>query len=76
MGGIDGVLNNVTKIQKIMSSVQQMAPMLKLVMGSIGKSKSASSNDDDTYYELPRRRRRRRRRSGSSRRPSGRGRRR
>lgn len=65
MGGIDGVLEHVTKIQKIMSSVQQMAPMLKLLMG---KKASPAALDEDDYVPRRYRRRRRRRRTGSSRR--------
>jgi hypothetical protein len=68
MGGLDGVLENVSKIQKIMNTVQQMAPMMKLLMNN-GKSATAASKWDETDEYVPRRRRRRRRRrSGSSRR--------
>jgi hypothetical protein len=64
MGGIDGILNTMGKVQKLVSSVQQMAPMLKLVAGSFLSSKK--NNDDDEYDSLPRRRRRRKRRRTSS----------
>jgi hypothetical protein len=43
MGGIEGVLANVGKFQKFMSTMQQLAPMLKLFMGNKG-SKAATAN--------------------------------
>jgi hypothetical protein len=64
MGGIDGVIATITKMQKVMSSVQQMAPMLKLLT-NFGKKKGASVLSDDDEWKPRRRRRRRRRRSGS-----------
>jgi hypothetical protein len=63
MGGIDGIINTMGKVQKLVSSFQQMAPMLKLVAGSF-----LSKKKDDDYDSLPRRRRRRKRRSSSTRR--------
>ena len=69
MGGLDGLLENVGKMQKIMGSVQQMAPMIKLLLNTGKTAKATSSMDrDDDFYVPRRRRRRRRRRSGSSRR--------
>ncbi|CAM4488823.1 tyrosine protein kinase [Paenibacillus tarimensis] len=69
MGGLDGILGTMTKVQKLFSNVQQMAPMLKLLMGSIGKKSAASvlSDDDEGEWRPSRRRRRRktRRRSGT-----------
>jgi hypothetical protein len=65
MGGIDGILNTMGKVQKLVSSVQQMAPMLKLVAGSFLSSKKGG-DDDDEYDSLPRRRRRRKRRRSST----------
>jgi hypothetical protein len=43
MGGIDGVLANVGKLQKFMATVQQMAPMFKLFLGKKG-GKSTPAN--------------------------------
>lgn len=60
MGGIEGMMSTLTKVQKTMQTFQQMAPMLKLLIPKLGGAKSASLDDDDYYY---RRRRRRRRRS-------------
>jgi hypothetical protein len=57
MGGIDGILSTVGKVQKFMSTMQQMAPLLKLFMKKKGKGSNAASTDDDYEYR-PRRRRR------------------
>jgi hypothetical protein len=66
MGGIDGVLNMLQKASKVMQTVQQMAPMLKLLVGSFGKKASTAVNDEG---DAPRvRRRRKRRRKGRRRR--------
>lgn len=43
MGGIDGIVSTMTRVQKMVSSFQQMAPMLKLLMGSFG-AKAASKS--------------------------------
>jgi hypothetical protein len=42
MGGIEGIVSSVGKVQKVMASFQQMAPMVKLVMGTFGKGKGKS----------------------------------
>ncbi|WP_223068832.1 hypothetical protein [Paenibacillus caui] len=34
MGGIDGIMSTLGKVQKVVSSFQQIAPMAKLLMGS------------------------------------------
>jgi len=67
LGGIDGILSNVTKVQKIVANVQQMAPLIKVLMGSFKKeSKSAKASfDDDDDVGLRPRRRRKRRKTGS-----------
>ncbi|WP_168120346.1 hypothetical protein [Paenibacillus sp. HB172176] len=66
MGGLDGILSTVTKVQKVMGSVTQMAPMVKVLMGSFGK-KSISEDDENNSEWKPRRRRRRRRPASSAR---------
>ncbi|MFD2611421.1 aminotransferase [Paenibacillus gansuensis] len=69
MGGIEGIVNTMTKAQKFMNSVQQFAPMFKLLATSFGKKK-ADDDDDD----IPVRRRRKRKRSsykGKGRRTKG-----
>jgi hypothetical protein len=43
MGGIEGVLSTMGKVQKFMSTMQQMAPMIKLFMGSKA-GKAAATN--------------------------------
>ncbi|THF77343.1 hypothetical protein [Cohnella fermenti] len=63
MGGVEGLLSNVGKVQKFMTTVQQMAPLIKLFMGK----KGGSSDDDSEDSYRPRRRRRRRRRSSNRR---------
>ncbi|OAB44642.1 hypothetical protein [Paenibacillus antarcticus] len=59
MGGIDGIVSSMGKFQKVMSSVQQMAPMIKLMMGTFGKGKTKGTPEDDDpiYYTPPKRRR-------------------
>ncbi|MGG1311595.1 MULTISPECIES: aminotransferase [Cohnella] len=63
MGGIDGILSGMTKIQKIVSTMQQMAPLFKLFAKGAAKAGTASSNT----AARPRRRTRRRRSVGSGR---------
>ncbi|OAB36056.1 hypothetical protein [Paenibacillus glacialis] len=59
MGGIDGIVSSMGKFQKVMSGVQQMAPLIKLMMGSFGKGKTKGTpEDDDPIYYTPRKRRR------------------
>lgn len=59
MGGIDGMLNTLGKVQKVMSGIQQFAPMAKLIMGALpfGAAKAKSVNNLDEY--VPRRKKRR-----------------
>lgn len=65
IGGIDGILTTVTKVQKVVSSVSQMAPLVKVLMGSFSKKSSSDSDDDDGEWK-PKRRKRRKPSSGSS----------
>ncbi|MFC5530985.1 hypothetical protein [Cohnella yongneupensis] len=51
MGGIEGVMSMVGKAQKFMSTMQQVAPLVKLFMGKKGSSADKSTS-------RPRRRRR------------------
>jgi hypothetical protein len=39
MGGIDGLMGHVTKIQKIIQSIQQLSPMLKLLMSAKARTR-------------------------------------
>lgn len=75
MGGIDGILQTMTRVQKLMQTFQQMAPMVKLLLGTFkGGQATATSNSFEGDGLAPVRRKRRRRsrkRSSSSRKPSG-----
>ncbi|WP_197258742.1 oligopeptidase [Paenibacillus dendritiformis] len=61
LGGIDGIVDTMGKVQKIMSSVQQIMPVAKVFMGTLlpgkggGKKLSTTDGGDDA---APRRRRR------------------
>lgn len=50
MGGIDGIVSTMTRVQKMVSSFQQMAPMLKLLMGSFGAKAAAKSVGKGSSY--------------------------
>lgn len=43
MGGIEGIIGTMAKLQKIFASIQQMAPMLKLLMKSFGGPAKAAT---------------------------------
>ncbi|MBP2000867.1 hypothetical protein J2Z69_001898 [Paenibacillus shirakamiensis] len=83
MGGIDGVLNTMGKVQQMMQGVQQFAPMAKLVMGGLlpgGKGKTNASKNQELDEYRPRRRKSRsksgvgtkKRKSTSGKRPASR----
>jgi hypothetical protein len=60
MGGIDGIVATMTKVQKVVSSVSQMAPLIKVLAGSLGKKGAAATiAEDATAVPRPRKRRRR-----------------
>ncbi|MHA6482748.1 hypothetical protein ACX1C1_12680 [Paenibacillus sp. strain BS8-2] len=60
MGGLDGILSTVTKVQKVVGSVSQMAPLVKVFMGSFGKkSESTNSGSAQPSYSRPKTRKRR-----------------
>ncbi|MBE7681502.1 tyrosine protein kinase [Paenibacillus sp. P13VS] len=62
-GGIDGIMSGIGKMQKVVGGIQQMAPMMKLVMGILpfgkGKNKSSPAETDYEEYTPPRPRKRR-----------------
>ncbi|WP_440116287.1 tyrosine protein kinase [Paenibacillus sp. QZ-Y1] len=65
-GGIDGIMNGIGKMQKVVGGFQQMAPMMKLVMGILpfGKGKTNKSAADADFEEYtPRRPRKRRKKT-------------
>ncbi|AET59155.1 tyrosine protein kinase [Paenibacillus terrae] len=73
MGGIDGIVATFGKVQKVMSSVQQFAPMAKLIMGALpafGKSASKNSAtelaEELDEYTPPRPRRKKTQRKSST----------
>jgi hypothetical protein len=43
MGGIDGLMGHVTRFQKIIQSIQQLSPMLKVLLGSFGGAKATTA---------------------------------
>lgn len=70
MGGIDGIVETMGKVQKVMNSVSQIAPVAKLLMGTLlpGKKKDEEAEDENEYR--PKRKRRRKRTTGRNRTPS------
>nr|WP_246628024.1 hypothetical protein [Paenibacillus oenotherae] len=68
IGGIDGIVNTMTKVQKVVNSVSQMAPLIKVLAGSFGKkgdSAAIAEDDTDGLAAPPRRKKRRRTGSGA-----------
>ena len=63
MGGIDGILSGIGKFQKFMSTMQQLAPLLRLFIGSSASTKSTSLGAASQGVKRRRRPRRSRRRS-------------
>ncbi|MUG44517.1 hypothetical protein GNP95_05855 [Paenibacillus woosongensis] len=70
LGGIDGILATMGKVQKVMQTVQQFAPMAKLITGLLPGGKGARPKG--AGYKLDEFRPRRRRRSNRSGRKSSR----
>lgn len=66
MGGIDGIVATMGKVQKLVSGFQQMAPMIKLLASTLLPGAKTADNDDEDG--VPRRRRRRARRGAAARR--------
>jgi hypothetical protein len=57
MGGVEGIIGAMSKVQKFIGGFQQVAPMLKVLFNSIGSNRAKSS--------APVRRRKRRKKSNS-----------
>jgi hypothetical protein len=70
IGGIDGVLNGLGKFQKLMSTMQQMAPLLRLLIGKGGTAAAAGISTGRPRRKSSRTRRRTGTRRGGSRRTS------
>ncbi|WP_244209114.1 aminotransferase [Paenibacillus ferrarius] len=64
MGGIDGIIGSMGKVQKFMNTFQQMAPMVKTLFASIGKGKVNSSKEVEEIFKP---KRKRRKKSGAAR---------
>jgi len=58
MGGIEGIISTVSKVQKVMQTLQQFGPMLKLLIPKLGTKKAIEPDDDLEDYPIRRRRRR------------------
>ncbi|MFF2885577.1 tyrosine protein kinase [Paenibacillus sp. NPDC057967] len=72
MGGLDGILTTITKVQKVFGSITQMAPLAKLLIPSFGKKGSKeSSGGSSSSDRRPSRRKSRRTGTGSGRSKSG-----
>lgn len=76
LGGIEGILATMGKVQKVMQTVQQFAPMAKMIAGLIPGKKGAkllggNSGESLDEYKPSRRRRGKKSRSGSSKSRSG-----
>ncbi|SFE73537.1 hypothetical protein SAMN05216378_3886 [Paenibacillus catalpae] len=65
IGGLDGILTTVGKVQKVVSSVSQMAPLVKVIFGSFKKDSGSDVTDDDVEL-VPKKRKRRRKPTGSA----------
>ncbi|MCP1312487.1 hypothetical protein [Paenibacillus tyrfis] len=60
LGGVEGIVETFNKMQKMVQSVQQFAPMLKVLFNSFGKKDTAASKSGGNRSSTGRRRRRRR----------------
>jgi hypothetical protein len=75
MGGIEGIVNTLTRVQKLVQSVQQITPMLKLLLPKAGAT-TAAEEEEEWDDISPRRRRPRSRKRSYGPRPATGGRRR
>lgn len=57
MGGIDGILNTVTKMQSVINSIAQIAPMVKVLLGAGKKGNKSASHRTQGSYSKSRKRR-------------------
>lgn len=65
IGGLDGILTTVGKVQKVVSSVSQMAPLVKVILGSFKKDAGDDASDDGLEF-VPKKRKRRKKPAGSA----------
>ncbi|QHW31474.1 hypothetical protein GZH47_11890 [Paenibacillus rhizovicinus] len=69
MGGLDGIVTTMTKVQKVVGSITQMAPLIKVLAGSFGKkgaSATIAEDDDSTPRPRPRKKKGRKPVAGKS----------
>ncbi|NBD25597.1 hypothetical protein [Paenibacillus glycinis] len=69
MGGLDGIVTTMTKVQKVVGSITQMAPLIKVLAGSFGKKGASATIADDgdiDEYRPKARKKKRRRATGKS----------
>jgi hypothetical protein len=66
LGGVEGIVETMGKVQKMVQGVQQMAPLVKVLMGSFGKKKKSRDKSTDGLAPVRRRRRRSRNANGTS----------
>lgn len=50
-GGLDGILATVTKVQKVVSTVGQIAPMAKVFTGILGGKRPSNNSEQSTSSE-------------------------
>ncbi|SFT19262.1 hypothetical protein [Paenibacillus sp. BC26] len=65
LGGIDGIVTTMGKVQKVVGSITQMAPLIKVLASSFGKKGASVTSTDDDDDAPPKRRKKKRRRTGS-----------
>lgn len=59
MGGINGIIGTMTRVQKMVQSFQQVAPMIKLLMGSFAKASTARAGNNPKWSKKSSKRKRR-----------------
>ncbi len=71
VGGIDGLITRMNQVQKLIHTVQQFAPVMKMLSGAFGRKPLSTTSDEDDESFLPptrartgNRRRRGKRRAG------------
>ncbi|AFC33422.1 hypothetical protein PM3016_6818 [Paenibacillus mucilaginosus 3016] len=64
LGGVEGIVSTFGKVQTVVQSMSQMAPMIKLLLGSFGKGKKSDAEASDDGDGLAGTRRKRRKRKG------------
>jgi hypothetical protein len=66
MGGIDGIVNTMTKVQKIFQTFQQVAPMFKVIAGSFGGAGKVKNNPTKSKNSTPNKARARKKKRATS----------